>query len=348
EEPEAHLHAQIQQVFIKKAYAVLRNHQDLHDSQLNTQLIVSTHSSHIAHELEFGCLRYFRREPAAKKGQVPLATVVNLSKTFGDGDDTAKFAKRYLKTTHCDLFFADAAILVEGAAERMLVPHFIRNHVPVLDQSYISLLEIGGSHAHRLRPLLETLGLVSLIITDLDAIRASTTKKVAPDILKVYRTGNTTLKTWLPAKEALDDLLACPEKDKQSETGRIRVAYQCPITLSFNGDGNTQEAIPYTFEDSLALTNTQLLRGFSSPTGLLKKLKEALEKDTLAEASEAMFNDLEAGSKAGMALDLLFLTDPKDLAPPTYIADGLQWLEKRLAERKQDFLVAGTAEEKDA
>ncbi len=347
EEPEAHLHAQVQQVFIKKAYAVLRHHQDLHDIQLNTQLVVSTHSSHIAHELEFGCLRYFRREPAANKVPIPLATIVNLSKTFGDGDDTAKFAKRYLKTTHCDLFFADAAILVEGAAERMLVPHFIRNHVPVLDQSYISLLEIGGSHAHRLRPLLETLGLVSLIITDQDAIRASTTKKVAPERGKGYRTGNTTLKTWLPAKEALDDLLACPEKDKQSETGRIRVAYQCPITLSFNGDGNTEEAIPYTFEDSLALTNTQLLRGFSSPTGLLKKLKEALDKDTLAEASEAMFNDLEAGSKAGMALDLLFLTDPKNLAPPTYIADGLQWLKERLAERKQDFLIASTAEEKD-
>ncbi len=97
----------------------------------------------------------------------------------------------------------------------------------------------------------------------------------------------------------------------------------------------------------MALTNPRLFRGFSSPTGLLKKLKEALDRDTLAEASEAMFNALEAGSKAGMALDLLFLTDPKDLAPPTYIAEGLQWLEKRLAERKQDFLIAGAAEEKD-
>jgi len=232
EEPEAHLHAQVQQVFIKKAYAVLRNHADLIDTRLNTQLVVSTHSSHVAHELEFGCLRYFRREPAAGKGHIPLAAVVNLSETFGKEDETARFATRYLRTTHCDLFFADAAILVEGAAERMLVPHFIRNHFRVLDQSYISLLEIGGSHAHRLRPLLETLGLVSLIITDQDAIDASTTGKVAPERGKSYRTGNTTLKTWLPGKEALDDLLDCPEDDKQSGTGRIRVAYKCPIALS--------------------------------------------------------------------------------------------------------------------
>jgi predicted ATP-dependent endonuclease of OLD family len=33
EEPEAHLHAQVQQVFIKKAYAVLRAHEDLGEAQ---------------------------------------------------------------------------------------------------------------------------------------------------------------------------------------------------------------------------------------------------------------------------------------------------------------------------
>jgi predicted ATP-dependent endonuclease of OLD family len=37
--------------------------------------------------------------------------------------------KRYLKATHCDLFFADGVVFVEeGQAERILVPHFIRHH----------------------------------------------------------------------------------------------------------------------------------------------------------------------------------------------------------------------------
>ena len=68
EEPEAHLHAQVQQVFIKKAYQVLRAHDALKHGSFSTQMIVSTHSSHIAHELDFTCLRYFRREPATKEG----------------------------------------------------------------------------------------------------------------------------------------------------------------------------------------------------------------------------------------------------------------------------------------
>lgn len=347
EEPEVHLHAQVQQVFIKKAYQVLRSHERLNGNQLNTQMIVSTHSSYVAHELDFTCLRYFRREPATQIGEIPLATVVNLSKTFGDDTQTSKFATRYIKSTHCDLFFADAAILVEGSAERMLVPHFIRHKFPELAQSYISLLEIGGSHAHRLRPLLETLGLLSLIITDLDSIGDSGTEKVFPERNKNYRTGNTTLKEWIPKREVLDELLDCPDDDKQSENQQIKVVYPCAIKLKYKAGSTEEEAIPYTFEDSLALANLQLFQGYKDPKGLLKKLKEAIGKDTLNETSEEMFNSLRTGSKAEMALELLYLTEPSQLKPPAYISDGLEWLEIKLAKKKQDFLAIATSEVKN-
>ena len=356
EEPEAHLHAQVQQVFIKKAYAVLRSHKKLIDGKLNTQMIVSTHSSHIAHELDFTCLRYFRREPATKKGDIPSSTVVNLSNTFGDGTETSKFAARYIKSTHCDLFFADAAILVEGSAERMLVPHFIRDKFPELDQSYISLLEIGGSHAHRLRPLLETLGLLSLIITDLDSIGETSAGKNPPERGKKYRTGNTTLNEWIPGEKepskprSLDELLDCSDDDKQSENKQIRVAYQCPVKLKYKDDTDEEETIPYTFEDSLALTNVELFKNYQAPKGLLKKLKEALEKETLSEASNKMFESVTAkhSNKAEMALELLYLTEPSELETPAYISEGLKWLEVKLAERKQDFLASATTEVKNA
>lgn len=348
EEPEAHLHVQVQQVFIKKAYKVLRGHAALEDSSFSTQLIVSTHSSNLAHESNFTCLRYFRREPATKQGEIPTATVVNLSKTFGDEDETSKFATRYLRTTHCDLFFADAAILLEGTAERMLVPHFIRTKFPKLDQSYISLLEIGGAHAHRLKPLLETLGILSLIVTDLDSIEASSTSKALPERGKGYRTGNTTLKDWVPKKESLDDLLDLTNGSKETADHFVRVAYQCPITVKYKEGEGEEEAIPYTFEDSLALTNLELFREYDEPIGLLKKLKTALKRDTLKDASQDMFTNLEKGSKAEMALELLYLTEPGDLRPPVYISDGLKWLEEALDARKLDVLATESAEVKNA
>ena len=338
EEPEAHLHAQVQQVFIKKAYGVLRAQSRLKEGPFSTQLIVSTHSSHIAHELDFTCLRHFRREPATKKSEVPIARVVNLSKTFGGQDETSKFATRYLRATHCDLFFADAAILVEGSAERMLVPHFIRSKFPKLYQSHISLLEIGGAHAHRLKPLLETLGLLSLIITDLDSVEANGTSKVRPERGKGHRSGNTTVKDWVPKKESLDDLLDLADGAKETADHLVRVAYQCPVMVKYTKNKAEEEALPYTFEDSLALMNLELFRGYKDPIGLLKKLKTAMEKKTLEEAHVEMFSNLQKGSKAEMALELLYLTDPEQVTPPVYISDGLRWLEKALDARKVDVL----------
>ena len=348
EEPEAHLHAQVQQVFIKKAFKVLRNHAELADSSFSTQMIVSTHSSHIAHELDFSCLRYFRREPATENEKIPTATVVNLSQTFGDHDQTSRFAARYLRTTHCDLFFADAAILLEGSAERMLIPHFIRAKFPELDQSYISLLEIGGAHAHRLGPLLDILGLLSLIVTDLDSIQKTGAVKARPERGKGYRTGNTTLKDWVPKKELIDDLFYLSNDAKQTTNGLVRVAYQCPVTVEYKDGESEGEAIPYTFEDSLALTNLKLFREYEDPVGLLKKLQAALEKDTLEDASKDMFDSLEKGSKAEMALELLYLTEPSQVEPPGYIADGLRWLEEKLQERKVDAISTEPAEVNDA
>ena len=338
EEPEAHLHAQVQQVFIKKAYNVLRNHPNLGDkSQFTTQLIVSTHSSHIAHEVDFINLRYFKRTSAVTINSVPCAKVINLSKTFGDDSDTAKFATRYLKSTHCDLFFADAVILVEGPAERMLVPHFIKTEFPNLDQSYVSILEIGGSHAHRLKPLVETLELLTLVVTDLDSIKRDSTSKVQPEMGKEYRTGNDSIKFWVPKKSKLDEVLATKSEDKIDQK-IVRVAYQCEIKLDYLG--SNVKVIPYTFEDALVLSNIEFFKTKTSSTGLIKKMAEAVNKPAVADACKAMFEALGSGSKkAEMALELLDTTEPKDLEPPEYIREGLIWLQEQLENRSKDYII---------
>lgn len=336
EEPEAHLHAQVQQVFIKKAYDVLRKHASLGDSkQFLTQLIISTHSSHIAHEVDFSNLRYFKRTPAESSEAVPCARVVNLSKTFGDDTDTSKFAVRYLKTTHCDLFFADAAILVEGPAERMLIPHFIKSKFTDLDKSYLSLLEIGGSHAHTLRPLIETLGLLTLIVTDLDSIGKDTSSKVIPEKGKSYRTGNETIKSWVPGKSKLDDVLEMKGEDKIYQKF-VRVAYQHEIKVKYSGAEVT--AIPYTFEDALTLGNIDLFKKKSMSKGLIKKMFEAVGQSDITECCKTMFDALDSGKKAEMALELLFTTEPVELEPPVYIADGLAWLQQELKNKGRDFI----------
>ena len=79
EEPEAHLHIQVQQVFIRQAYKVLTNHKFLKQNlNFTTQLVISTHSSHIAIETTFGNLRYFKRLPEGTECAVATSKVINL------------------------------------------------------------------------------------------------------------------------------------------------------------------------------------------------------------------------------------------------------------------------------
>jgi predicted ATP-dependent endonuclease of OLD family len=333
EEPEAHLHAQVQQVFIREAYRVLRNHKNLGENKkFSTQLVVSTHSSHVAHEVDFVCLRYFKRKPSQTLGEVPTSTVVNLSKTFGDEKKTTQFAIRYLKSTHCDIFFADAAILVEGSAERMLVPHFIRgSKFQGLVNSYISILEIGGSHAHRLKALLQQLGLITLVITDLDSIDPGNKRKsIIPEKGKQYQTGNHSLRNWLPKLKDLDDVLNLGSKGKEDSVFPFRVAYQFPREVEFDAKSKAKtEVIPYTFEDALLFENLALFRVLKG-TGLMGKLIKAANLPTAKEASEAMFKALEKGDKAGLSLYLLSNVDPEKLKVPLYISEGLDWLNIQL------------------
>ncbi|WP_186461725.1 ATP-dependent nuclease [Mucilaginibacter pallidiroseus] len=337
EEPEAHLHAQVQQVFIKKAYDVLRKNAYLEKySHFKSQLVVSTHSNHIAHEIDFTALRYFKRKPAAE-GEVPTSTIVNLSETFGKKDDTTKFAKRYLRSNHADLFFADAVILVEGSAERMLVPHFLRHAHKDLYSCYIAILEIGGRHGHTLRPLLEQLGIITLIITDLDSVDPTKrNSSVYPVPGKGYNSGNTVLRTWLPAKKGLDELIKVAAAGKIANDFPFRVAYQTGIQCQFPGDEKPVTAIPYTFEVALALENKVTFSTFKDPQDMMADFQEALKLSTTDVVNRALYDALKSKKKAEFALDVLYLHDPTTLIVPEYIKEGLNWLSEQLNARPKE------------
>lgn len=350
EEPEAHLHAQVQQVFIKKAYETLCLGQPSH---CGTQLLVSTHSSYLARELDFSNLRYFKRK---NSDAIPHAEVVDLSRTFDENSSqNEKFVTRYIRTTHCDLFFANGVILVEGDAERLLLPHFIKNHFPKLNSSYISILSVGGAHAHRLKNLIEKLALPCLIITDLDSVRMEIQtdedgnikmnnnnaekvkyKKCVPLPNANQLTNNDTLKTWFPIKEKIDDLLSLKYEDKTN--GNIRVSYQTQVSLNFNDENKI--VFPYTFEESIYFENRTWINTIFKKdvdkddprikaTGVLLKMMKAEGCEDFNDFRQSIFSALES-NKVDMAMDLIYGLEPKDLKTPRYIDEGLTWLENKI------------------
>lgn len=346
EEPEAHLHVQVQQVFVRHAYQVLRSDVLLDRyPNLKTQLLVSTHSSHVTHEVDYQSLRYFRRLPAGMYGiGVPVSTVSNLSNVFGEGTKTKEFVTRYLRAQHADIFFADAVILVEGSAERMMLPHFLRNKFSFLDRCYITTLDIGGSHAHRLRPLIDALGIVTLVITDLDAGLNKAAKPVQRNAGQI--TNNPTLRSWMRTMRlgsTVDELLELPTVQKEHKIDdlySVRVAYQTPIDTHLPATGEAIQALPNTFEDSFVLSNAvyfaEMERGVGLMKAFVKILKEAQTSDAVG---ESFFNELRDGKKAEFVLFVLGDKNFPSLKIPEYISEGLSWLESKLRSKQKELLV---------
>lgn len=91
EEPEAHLHVQVQRMFPDKAHKLICSPKEEH-STLSSQLLISTHSSHLAHADNFDRLRYVRRLEKKVPWNMPSTEIVNLADAFGSDEVTRTFA----------------------------------------------------------------------------------------------------------------------------------------------------------------------------------------------------------------------------------------------------------------
>jgi predicted ATP-dependent endonuclease of OLD family len=365
EEPEAHLHAQLQQVFVNKVLDILREEAD-DPTAFRTQLVLTTHSPHILYERGFQPIRYFRRESA---GIAQTSQVLNLSEFYQKTANPSRdFLERYLKLTHCDLFFADAAVLVEGNVERLVMPQMISKAAPGLRSSYLSVLEIGGAFGHQFRTLIEFLGITTLIITDLDSVHFVVAapgeaddedeEEDAPEAAAVEDTGddntarrrkktctpetaeavtsNQMLIKWLPGRERIDELLTVPPEDKEilpsaNGLGAVRVTY--PGTVELNWNGRSINRAGRTLEAAFAFENLEWTQQYENRDMKLR-IRGAAD---VADLALRLHNKIHKDSfkKTDFALALL-TKDPEAWTVPQYIAEGLQWLETTLGVAEND------------
>ena len=338
EEPEVNLHAQVQRVFVSKAYGTLRNHPDLRDKnsqkdkpQYQTQLVISTHSSHIINDLDFKDLSYFRRNEASASIAMDHTSIANMSELFENPKEALQFVRKHLKLTHCDIFFADGVIFVEGQAERLLVPEFISKSEEFanLSSRYISILEVSGAHTHKYRKLVEKLGVATLVLTDLDSVKreGKSWKSCFPKKSSGQQTNNDTLKKWYPKKEELDDLVALPQSEHatKSEGAPLYVAFQKPMWISGT------EILSRTFEDALILANFE--NDYFEKKKRLRQAKTDFKANPES-LSESLYNYVKDLEKGDFAFDCLFYlaeNETNRFNTPEYISDGLRWLDEQLS-----------------
>lgn len=335
EEPEVHLHAQVQQTFISNIWSVINQSAEAAKlPALVPQLIVTTHSSHILDAVDFEKVRYFQRchmiDEAPHYG-IRNASDVRSLRTFqpetdlidgitSSSDETLRFLKKYLRLTHCDLFFADAAILVEGAVEKLLMPSMIEASANRLRATYLTILEVGGAYAHRFEGLLEFLRIPYLVITDLDSVESTGYPTACRADVPKALTSNASLKK-LCGKKTISELMAMTATEKVDIKKDRCVTFQNDVMVMEKGKSFAMR--PRTLEEAIAYENFSLLRNGEISIGISIP-------DNLSDAYGKIFERIRSDNfkKTDFAMSVLAIN--ATLTVPAYISDGLSWLEVRL------------------
>lgn len=298
EEPEAHTHPQAQEIFVKFLEEFVA---EISSMSENCQILITTHSPHIANIVDFSSIRYLNINNEGTYCR-------NLKDFANKNEDTLDFLSKYLSLTKCDIFFADKVILVEGTSERLLLPKFIEdisNEKEIegfyLDKQYYSLIEVGGAFAYLFIPLLEFLDIPSLIITDIDL--ADKDRKKCYRLSEASQTTNETIKHWLTKigkpNPSISDIVNLDANEKRN--GNIAIAYQ---TIESDYIGRSLEE---------AIINVN------------KNLKDDID-DFDCYIDVKNWKDgtiIFKGKKTDFALNILLL---KNINIPHYIKEGLLWL----------------------
>lgn len=175
EEPEAHLHPNMQYKLIKYIELYKNN------SANSNQVFITTHSSNITASANLDDIILVDYKCDSQEQNVKC---INLKDNFNSDlikekfnieikqDDLTNYKKylhKFLDVTRSDLLFADSVILVEGLSEKIFIPYaYEKEYKDNLVNNYISIIEVGGITFKNFLPLFIGTSKKVLCISDVD------------------------------------------------------------------------------------------------------------------------------------------------------------------------------------
>ena len=183
EEPESHMHPQMQSVFIKYVLKMLIKHQYI-------TCTITSHSEQMVRAMPLKQIRVLRQIGWYSSIIDPYKTLTENRKEYSDFVNDKNFSDTipeqmsreiiYMYDLNfANIVFADKVILFEGDTERMYIQALLRESekypfdqfdkiMTQLRAQYIAFVQVGGAYASAYIPLLHVLKIPSLIITDID------------------------------------------------------------------------------------------------------------------------------------------------------------------------------------
>lgn len=312
EEPESHMHPQMQNVFAEYLFKFYKDN--------GYQGLLTTHSHEIVGNCSIKQLRVLRQINTFKSKLFDLHSF--FEKQLDGKKEMLEFYERFFAINFADILFADKVIMFEGDTERMLIKQAIRTEkFKKLGNQYISFVQVGGAYACNYIPLVCYLEIKSVIITDLDY------KKTVRKLLGIKRSKITNATILNAAKECLGLSIITVSKLMRWKRKEKNIRLADTVCLSFQGE---KDGYSRTLEEAM------LSKLYSEDAYVTQKRSvwEARRKtDKLAyslprKKSVISIRDI-VDSTSNKKTDFMYsviMNDLLDKTLPDYISEALLWL----------------------
>lgn len=353
EEPEAHLHPQMEHVFIRYITALQQskkveervfekvgvtiggdydikteNDTSLEKKYEYFQMLITTHSTEMTKNIGLEKMRILRPNGYLNTKVYDLDDFMKKSKN-------KDFYNKFFQFNMIEVIFADKLILFEGDAERLLLKYLIvnDNKYEKLSSQYISYIQVGGAYAYKYIELMDFLKIKTLIYTDIDYRYSFEDDFDETGIDIMVEINETEIISEILKRETSNETLINIVKNKIIEDiyneSKIKKGLYLPndkICLKFQTD---QDGFARTLEDAI-------LYNLGNVTSVFTKIsREDLEefiitqKIALKSSKKKETNFRDRVDKLKNKTDFMYsLIESGKIrnAIPKYIEEGLDWL----------------------